>query len=363
MKFKEIGSAFCTMESNKDENDCNPNIPINAFQNIAYYSSCRDAIREVLEIEKKSSGVAIVPPFTCHAVLQPFIEKGMDVLPYYIDKNLKICTKKTLELVEQVKPVCFLYHPYFGFEEKEMTAIISKLKETGCLVIEDKTQTMFSNYTNAEPDYIVGSLRKWVEIPDGGFLSSQSLNVQEARDSFDALVELALSAMKMKCNYLINNIGDSSTYRNLFTQYEELLDNNENIYRMSRYAKNTLQNYKWEDFRNRRRDNYNALLDGLNTIKEIEIIYKSIDEETVPFMFPIYIWNGRKDLQSYLAANKIYATAIWACPEILEKRVSEEVHSIYDHILCLAIDQRYTEEDMKRVVLCIKDYYSKGKIV
>ena len=52
-------------------------------------------------------------------------------------------------------------------------------------------------------------------------------------------------------------------------------------------------------------------------------------------------------------ANRIYAPVVWpkadCCPE-----VDKDSEYVYEHILCIPIDQRYDVDDMERVVKVIK---------
>jgi hypothetical protein len=74
-------------------------------------------------------------------------------------------------------------------------------------------------------------------------------------------------------------------------------------------------------------------------------------------MFPVFVDEGRKELQQFLVKNKIYPTIIWACPDDLLEKVDSTAKYIYDHILCFHCDQRYDLDDMERIGSVIKEYY------
>ena len=55
----------------------------------------------------------------------------------------------------------------------------------------------------------------------------------------------------------------------------------------------------------------------------------------------------RKDLQKYLASKDIYAPVIW--PNEVSFEVDENTQYLYEDLLCIPVDQRYSLEDMSRV--------------
>ena len=98
-----------------------------------------------------------------------------------------------------------------------------------------------------------------------------------------------------------------------------------------------------------------------NNVKLLETIspvMSPIDEKTCPFYFPVYVKDNRKELQRYLASEDIYATVIWAVPEYFINKTSDITNYIYNHILCFHVDQRYTTDDMGRIVESLVQYYS-----
>ena len=62
----------------------------------------------------------------------------------------------------------------------------------------------------------------------------------------------------------------------------------------------------------------------------------------------------RKNLQALLADNDVYAPVVWPKAECCPP-VSEIAESIYRHILCIPIDQRYDVDDMERIISILSD--------
>ena len=99
----------------------------------------------------------------------------------------------------------------------------------------------------------------------------------------------------------------------------------------------------------RRMNNYRFLFEHLQQQAVCRLVKQDISElTTAPLFFPIYVQN-RVALQAKLCANSIFAPVLWPVqtPEIL---VNSTIKEIFDTILMIPCDQRYTEEDMQFVV-------------
>lgn len=71
------------------------------------------------------------------------------------------------------------------------------------------------------------------------------------------------------------------------------------------------------------------------------------------FIFPI-LCDDREKIQKLLVKNAVYAPIIWPKNEIFS-RVSEKVEYVYEHLLCIPIDQRYDTDDMERIGAIMKN--------
>lgn len=360
--IKEIGSSFCSnFEDAKDlviHDSSQIRIPwrFGNKKNTTYYSTCRASIGKILQYESKNNKVALIPSFTCHAVLQPFLANNVEVIPYRIRKDLSVDVTYFESLIKKYHPGFILFHPYFGFSQSEIINVLSSSLEEAT-IIEDRTQSMFSSFPIAPTsDYVVGSIRKWLEIPDGGFLSADR-HIFSRSGHKSEYTNMAIEAMQMKYNYLYFHKQSDYGYREEFAKYEDALDHDNNFYEISDKSIQLLNNYDWKTCFESREYNYKCLLDGLKFINECQPIFDYLPSDTVPFMFPIYVKKGRKDLQKYLADNKIFATVIWACPVEFKDCLTDEEKSIYSEILCFSIDQRYDENDMYRTVKCVTDFF------
>ena len=203
---KEIGSTYYlsprTADSFPKKSLRQPNI-LKAGE--SYVSTCRSAIGLCLDklgIERK---VALLPSFTCESVLHPFLKRGYEVYPYPIGRDLKIHWTQFKTVVDEVKPRVILTHPYFGFNTtEELRTQIAELRVNEKIIfIEDMTQSMFSGFKPLPTNYHVGSIRKWMPVPDGAFTTAPFYGNEEDTE----LVEAKMKALTEKGEYILNGKG------------------------------------------------------------------------------------------------------------------------------------------------------------
>lgn len=130
--------------------------------------------------------------------------------------------------------------------------------------------------------------------------------------------------------------------------YSEYTANNrsfadEPIKRMSRLTENLLHGIDYERVRQRRTENFAFLHERLHGINRLNL--------TIPegaFMYPLYLENGA-EIRKKLQAMKIYIPSLW--PAVFDIcNAGELEYNMANNILPLPIDQRYREEDMRKVV-------------
>lgn len=352
----EVGSTWYTMFDSSitsSETHYNNDIP----ENITLLSTCRSAIGCILDT-LPTHGVAIIPAFTCHSVAQPFISRSYRLHSYAVNKDLSIDWNKLDTLINSIKPDVLLIHGYFGFNTtKGHEQHLESVRQRGITIIEDRTQTMFSTYKSINAHYTVGSIRKWLPVPDGAFLSPMIIdNLIEDTP----LITAKTSAMDMKRQYIINGQGTKDAFRKMFIQAEQLLDSRSRPHAMSSYTRAVLTREEINRMSNVRRDNYRILASRMTVLRDISVIFPSLDNSIVPFMLPVYIDSSkidRNNFQQYMARHNVYPTIIWKCPDILLETIDPISLSIYDNILCFHIDQRYDISDMMKIADTVECYF------
>lgn len=315
-----------------------------------YLSTCRSAICMALRDINSSLKIALLPGFTCHAVVKPFVDMGYEVIPYSINNKMEIDLEDLSSKIEKYKPSVILFHDYFGFDSNvkiRISGLSESLKESGIKIINDQTQSMFSIYDLIEGDYYVGSIRKWMGIPDGAYIKGVHNNSIYGVD--DELEMAKFEAMTYKYKYLFDNEGTKEMVLNNFKNAESILDSREEPYFISNTSKVLLEQYNIDTLRKIRQKNGQTLLKAINDVNDLEVPFKEVGEKEVPFYIPVFVKRKRKEFQRYLADNNVFATVIWGCPEEYRNELSVETQNIYEQILCIPCDQRYSVEDMEYI--------------
>lgn len=328
-----------------------------------WMSSGRSATRMVLKtIEERNPNLqktALLPPFTCHTVIEPFLEYGYEVHSLPLSMDLTTTADEIVQCQEETKASVVLVHRYYGFDTLPgFNKAVDVLTSKGVVVIEDCTQCLYCDFKVSNADYFVGSIRKWCGAPDGGFaVCKEGMFTGKPSNADNVMVEAKRLASEMKYQFLFEGKGDKPTFKAKYREAEALLDNQTSFYSIGKLSATIQANLNVDFLRCRRRINYQVLLDGLKETNAYRIVFQHLPEGVIPLYFPLLVEN-REQLQDVLAGNDIYAPVVWPKPDCCPA-IGEMAETIYNQILCIPIDQRYREDDMKRIVNVINKNYEK----
>lgn len=319
-----------------------------------WLSTCRSAIELVIRtIEERNPNVkkvACLPSFTCHTVFEPFMKASYKIITLPLNEDLSSNAQDILKTVEESGAGIVLLHRYFGFDTlPDIDSVLPALHEKKVIVIEDCTQSMYSSFSRVEADYFVGSIRKWCGVPDGGFAVCKEGKFSNIPEEYDVSLEEAKRvASEMKYKYLFHNVGVKDDFLAQYQEAEKILDNQSKIYIISPLSEKVQTTLDIRNMVMIRRENYKKLLKNIDMTKGVVPAFSIIDDGIVPLYLPILCKNRRK-IQKKLVENAIYAPVVWPkvayCPQ-----VCENADYIYEHILCIPIDQRYRIDDMGRIL-------------
>ncbi|MEA4894597.1 MAG: sugar transferase [Oscillospiraceae bacterium] len=329
-----------------------------------YLDSGRSAIRLALRSIKTSQKRAVLPAYTCEAVILPFIEAGYFVEYYSVDRNLLVNYEEFHSMIERLKPSVVLVHAYFGFDTiQNIREYLAQLANSGTIVIEDLTHGLFLKNRRPCSNFCIGSLRKWSGVPDGGFLTvcKGEFLIDPPGSESTKYLEIRSSAQELKREY--TKTLDKETkekYLSLFAESEIILNEQTEIYTMSSATRNSILSTDYESLKKRRQANCEYLLNSLSIIKEVIIPEQLNNQTDAPLYFVMYIDGNRTQLQKHMAERNIYLPVIWPMPPQVLGKCSGSVEYIYSKVLAIPCDQRYEISDMERISLAIKSYFSKG---
>lgn len=357
---REIGSEFWLSNIPIEHIEGSPDW-INAWGNNILTSSGRGAISLMLkQVEDKViSKTVLLPVYTCESVILPFIKKGYTCYFYDINDNLKPNIENINNFLGKQIGI-FLHMGYFGFPtNNNLYSCISQLKRKGTIIVEDLTHTLFSTYKRyTENDYYIVSLRKWTGLLSGGFLASKSNSVQSCLDVQIDFSDIRKEALLLKGEYIKSNNQElKQKFLLMFNNAENILDNDFSPYSIDRISNTIINKLDKDELIKKRKENYIFLLKFLRNIKGIDVVFDKIPDGICPLFFPVYINKEREKFRNILTKESIYCPIHWAIPkqiDILNYPLSKK---IYDSILSIPCDQRYTKKDMKRITNIINNYY------
>lgn len=324
----------------------------------------RTAIKFLMESlqDMKSVKGILLPNYLCDSIIQPLVEVNIPYEFYQIEKDFSININ---DLENKLKPDWAVFVlDYFNIrQESEVGNYIRKIRDTN-VIIEDITHSLFDQ---KEPigHYQIASIRKWLGISSGAlirdyysgkihnhvFSETSKVNTEIVQKRFYAA---NLKSIYLKCQ---SNKYLKSEYLNLFNEAEMILDeSNIEVLKIDSISKEIISRYDFDSLIEIRKENYRTLFNGLSGIKEVEVINGIPDNNKVPLGFPIKV-NDRDILRATLIKEKIFPPVHWPLPEELLDESTKAAHNIARSILTLPCDQRYTENDMNRMINVIKNHY------
>lgn len=359
--MREIGSNFWINPNDnfKDAKELTPNDFGIDGSDFCFLSTGRSAISLALqEIELRKSDIskiAVVPPFTCETVLQPFLKLGYEIKTYPINEEMGVKGEEFRNCIITSQAGVLLFHRYFGFDTMQgMEDTFREIRNRGVYVIEDRTQCLYSEVVEVDVDFFVGSIRKWHGVPDGGFVACKEGEIRNKPfDTDDKLEDAKIEAAYAKYRYLFEHIGEKEVFLDKFRIAEEILDCQSKKFKMSSFSYAMQSSLDVDELKCKRRANFTTLAEGINNPEEIKLLFSECKNEFVPLYFPILV-RRREQVQKALREREIYAPIVWPRPEGLPS-VCDAAKRCYRDMLCIPIDQRYGKRDMNRIIDIINE--------
>ena len=257
-------------------------------------------------------------------LLAPFEKLGVDYTFYHINAKLEAAFQELLSPDEAI-----LYINYFGLKQDHVEALAQRY---GKQLIVDNTQAFFTQPIDGIDTFY--SCRKFFGVPDGAYLYCDQ--------ELDADMEQDYSWERMA--HLLKRIDVSAedAYAD-FRETEGRLNNNP-IKNMSPLTHRIMSSIDYSAVAERRRQNYQLLGKALGNKNGMSLTLSACE---VPMIYPFLTTN--RQLRQRLIDNKIYVARYW--PNVLDWCDKKDIdYQLSTQLLPLPIDQRYGEEDMKRII-------------
>lgn len=333
--MREIGSEFWDVPVIEKQNNLFP-------ESTQWYLSGRSALQAIIAELGEARSVSL-PSWYCDSMIKPFVDAGHSI-------NFYPVVVENGELVQEIRAdndVLFLMD-YFGY-----TTASPNLSGFNGVVIRDLTHSLFSS-TYSDTDYYFGSLRKWCGVWTGGYVWTKDGHRLEAgSECSQEYVALRKRAMDEKAEYITGRRVDKG-YLKVFDEAEELLETVGIAPAADRDVERA-QRLDVETIKARRRANAEVLRCAFPEW----LIFLDLAPTDAPMFVPVLVPDGKRDvLRRYLIQNEIYCPIHWPVSDY--HKLDERTANIYQNELSLVCDQRYTEEDMNRMVDTINAFWKEA---
>lgn len=268
-----------------------------------------------------------LPLYTCEVVLEPLRRLGIPWQFYHINKQFELAEEVRLDEGEYI-----VLNNYLGIKDQYVARMVPVY---GNKLIVDCAQAFFAPVIDGIKCFY--SARKFVGVSDGGVAYSFC-------DGFD-VHSLAQNDSSFHSDHLfIRKEKGAEAGFSTYQDDEEKL-NNQIMQRMSSFTEDILKHINYDSVIDRRRKNYQLLESALRERNHSKM--PSMDSFKCPMAYPYMVPNG-VELRKKLIVNKVFVPKFWPNSSIPDETF--EGYKLSDSILPLPIDQRYGEEDMKRII-------------
>jgi dTDP-4-amino-4,6-dideoxygalactose transaminase len=272
-------------------------------------------------------------------MLQAIGKRISSVRFYEVDYDLSVPSLEWLDKVEPNDLVIAV--DYFGFPCNQESKKLAK--EQGAWVLEDACQALLSEDVSHYSDFVLYSPRKFLGVADGGILVCNH-EIPCERITIETLPPTwwlkALSAMVLRREFDLH--GSSRRWVELFRETEA--ESPVGFYGMSELSALLLRHsFDYRTIAQKRVENYLTLTETL----EEQRLFPVLQPGVVPLGFPIRV-KDRDRIRQTLFDHEIYPPVHWPVQGIVPEEFRDS-HKLADEIMTLPCDQRYDQQDMKRM--------------
>lgn len=300
--------------------------------NVVRTNSAKAAI--YFAVQKMKPTKLYVPYYMCNSVLHMLAGSGVCVEKYWLNDELLPTLEKTDVKAENTQTIGILIVNYFGVMDQKISQLVGQYKN----VIIDNSHAFFCPPILREDVYNVYSCRKFVGVPDGGYLVSKT--------------QLSLELEPDRISHHFSYLVVSQEY-SMNEAYTEKIESDKYFYDnykgMSRISQGLLSSVDYEFIKQKREENFNMLHGLLKAYNQFLLE----GNNTAPYLYPFrpkknYEGNtiDVSALKKSLVAQKIYTPTLWR--ELITSEYEETLeYQISKNTVFLPIDQRYDVQDME----------------
>lgn len=291
----------------------------------ARVNTARNALEYIL-LQLSDAKMIYLPLYTCEAVLEPLKRLPVSFAFYHINMHLEMKENVPIEEGTYV-----IVNNYFGIKD----AYVAKMPEKyGKHLIVDNAQALFAPVLPGVK--AIYSTRKFVGVADGGF----AVGVSDV-----PLLMYDEDTTEHDSHLLIRKEQGAEAGFKAYQENEKRLDN-QPIRMMAASTRDILMHIDYEKIIAKRRENYRMLHDALKDLNQLPL--PDMDSFACPMVYP-FLPKDNMNLRQRLIDHRIYVARYW--PNVLNWcRPNDIEETLANNIIPLPVDQRYGEEEMKRII-------------
>lgn len=340
--IKEFGYEYDATLNKELWNKCRGKVTHEKLWDAICLRSGRDTLKTIAREYKPTT--VFMPALACDSMVFPFEMYGHNVTYYKLKEDY---TVDIAYLNTVINDGIFLYMDYFGvrsISDENLEKL--RIKYPKLIFVEDRTHNLIWDRDSCfQPDYIMASLRKWVNVPDGGLLWTKQKLINQQFGEDVRFSEKRLEAQCMRNKYFLS--GDEklkNEYRQIFSTVSEIMDEDRCPVRMTDYAYNIAKSIDWTEIRIQRQENARCLINILQNAG-VQFIQNNTGISDLYVAFNV---GDRNIIQTRLSAKGIFNTVIWPLNDE-QKSVCEIAKYTEEHMLAAPCDQRYSVKDMEYI--------------
>ncbi len=322
-----------------------------AFQGMHFLNGGRACLTVIADyLLARGIRNVLLPEYLCPTILDVLERCGMGWEFYAVQPDFSVNLVDLAQKAASAKAIYFIH--YFGFlQPNPVRAWMKDQQKKGALIIEDDAQ--MGLLLQPTGDFVFNSLRKFVPY-DGGYLRttqdvSASLNKFPARPN--QRLPLIRAYRRGLRDYLLEKQGKYAALTALYQQAEALYEA-EPVVIGDPGEQWQIEHQDWAGIRQKRRANYEYLMEQIRGISEITPLFPELQAENMPLGLPVFVKSALRDaLFERLGQAGIGLILHWE--EILtdiRMQRNEDAIQMAKQILTLPIDQRVTHKQMDYLV-------------
>lgn len=283
-----------------------------------------------------------MPEYFCYNIIEN-IQNGTGInIAYYVDYP-GADDNKAIRKIPFKEGDVLLRMNYFGLRS------FRSAKDIPVPVLEDHSHDLTGDWArNSDADWCIASLRKIIPIPEGGAMwSPKGFSVDVKLIQSQSNDDLALKrwrAMEEKSDYLKGLRVDKESFRNLFIETEDALDDLE-LSALDERSAIFLCDFDLDKWNLIKKKNWESLL-SLGKNEGLKVLMPESDRQT-PFSTIILFDNAdkREYVRKKLIESAIYPAVLWNVPN----SVHGDVKNFSKRMLSVHCDGRYSENDIEEL--------------